>query len=82
MEPREITRTMVAGLLTNKGDRSPFSDADSLVVSGRLQSLDAVSIALFLEREYGIDFSRVGFDQTQIDSVDAIVALIERECHA
>ncbi|HEV3276079.1 MAG TPA: acyl carrier protein [Terriglobia bacterium] len=82
MELREMTRTMVADLLSNKGDRSPFEDADSLIVSGRLQSLDAVSIALFLEREYGIDFSRVGFDQTQIDSVDAIVGLIERERHA
>jgi acyl carrier protein len=37
-----------------------------------------VEIALFLEQEYAIDFSVVGFDQAQIDSVDAIVSLVEQ----
>jgi len=47
-------------------------------LSGRLQSIDAVSIGLFLEQEYGVDFASLGFDQAQVDSVEEIVSLIER----
>jgi acyl carrier protein len=79
MDTRQSLRAFVAELLSNKGDTCEFTDGDSLLLSGRLQSIDAVEIALFLEREYAIDFSVVGFDQAQIDSVDEIVSLVERE---
>lgn len=79
MEARDAIRELLKGLLLSKGESAEFGDADSLLLSGRLQSIDAIEIALFIEREYSIDFSAIGFDQTQIDSVDEIVALIERE---
>jgi acyl carrier protein len=79
MGAKEKIRDFVKGLLANKGETAEFRDAESLLSSGRLQSIDAVEIALFLEREYAVDFSVVGFDQAQIDSVDEIASLVERE---
>jgi len=79
METRQRARILVADLLKSRGDDGQLADSESLLLSGRLQSLDAVTIAVFLEREYAIDFSVVGFDQTQIDSVDEIVRLVERD---
>jgi acyl carrier protein len=48
-----------------------------LLFSGRLQSVDAVEIVVFLEENFGIDFARIGFDKERIDSIDAIFALTE-----
>jgi len=73
-----IVRQFVQDLLAQKGDRRPFTDTDSLLLSGRLQSVDAVEIVLFLEERWCIDFARIGFHASQIDCVDAIDALIQQ----
>ncbi|SPF48875.1 Acyl carrier protein [Candidatus Sulfotelmatobacter kueseliae] len=73
-EPAEI-RSFVAELLRRKGDQAPFTDSESLILGGRLQSIDAVEIVVFLENRFGLDFAAIGFDQTQIDSIDLIAAL-------
>jgi acyl carrier protein len=67
----------VKSLLTRDGDDGALADGDSLLMSGRLQSIDAVEIVIFLEENFGIDFSLIGFDREQIDSVDAILALAQ-----
>ena len=77
MDQKCKIREFLQQLLAQKGDRKPFADGDSLVTSGRLQSVDAVEIVVFLEEHWGIDFAQMGFDETQIDSVDAIEALIQ-----
>jgi acyl carrier protein len=77
MEQRETIRELLQGLLEQKGDHRPFSDSDSLLLGGRLQSVDAVDVVIFLEEKFGIDFAAIGFDESQIDSVDAILALIQ-----
>ena len=76
MNPRSDIRAFLADLLRKKGDAQPFSDADSLLLSGRLQSLDALELIVFLEEKYGFDFADRPFDQGQIDSVDQILALL------
>jgi acyl carrier protein len=80
MNTRERVRDFVAELLRSKGDGTEIQilDSDSLLLSGRLQSIDAVEIAMFLEQEYRVDFSEVGFDQAQLDSIDQIAELAER----
>jgi len=78
MDPRAAIRQLLQDLLIQKGDQQLFSDSDSLVLSGRLQSIDAVEIVVFLEEKWGIDFARIGFDESLIDSIDAIDALIHR----
>ena len=58
-----------------KGDHKPCGDSESLILSGRLQSIDAVEIVMFLESRFGLDFASIGFDQAEVDSVDLIHAL-------
>jgi acyl carrier protein len=77
MDHREEIRHFLKELLTQKGDKQPFSDDVSLLLSGRLASVDAVEIVVFLEEKFGVNFAELGFDQTLIDSVDAIDALIQ-----
>lgn len=77
MKGRADIHAFVQGLLDASGDDAPLVDSDSLLFSGRLQSIDAVEIVVFLEENFGIDFAQVGFDKERIDSVDAICALIE-----
>jgi acyl carrier protein len=69
-------RAFVQNLLASNGDKDPLEDHQSLLASGRLQSIDAVEIVVFLEESFGIDFANIGFDQERIDSVDAIYALV------
>lgn len=77
MNRRLRIREFIEGLLARKEDTQPFSDVTSLLLSGRLQSVDAVDVAVFLETEFGVDFAAIGFDQEKIDTVDAIAALVE-----
>ena len=70
-------RSFVQSLLTDSGDDEPLEDSDSLLLSGRLQSIDAVEIVVFLEENFGIDFGEIGFDKDQMDSIDAIYALTQ-----
>jgi acyl carrier protein len=58
-------------------DTKPSSDAESLIVSGRFQSIDAVEVVVFLESRFGVDFAKIGFDEEKIDAVDAIAVLVE-----
>ncbi|MGB7133669.1 MAG: acyl carrier protein [Acidobacteriaceae bacterium] len=77
MSGKDEIRTFVQELLTRQDDRRPLTDGDSLLMSGRLQSIDAVEIVLFLEERFGIDFAEIGFDREQLDSIDAIAALTQ-----
>jgi acyl carrier protein len=77
MKGKAEIRKCVQSLLTNSGDRGPLADNESFLLTGRLQSIDAVEIVMFLEENFGIDFAQIGFDKDQIDSVDAIYALTQ-----
>ncbi|HWW18659.1 MAG TPA: hypothetical protein VNY81_08575 [Candidatus Saccharimonadales bacterium] len=48
-----------------------------LFSNARLQSIDGIQVALFLEERFGVDFASMGFEQEKIDTVDSICALIE-----
>ena len=77
MERKTVIREFLRKLLARKGDTQPFSDETSVLLSGRLQSVDAVELAVFLEENFDVDFATMGFDQERIDSVNAISNLIE-----
>ncbi len=77
MDHREEIRKYLKELLVQKGDTQPFTDDASLLIGGRLASVDAVDLVVFLEEKFGVDFAEVGFDQALIDSVDAIDSLIQ-----
>jgi acyl carrier protein len=76
MDHLNEVREFFKSLLAIRHDRRPFDDTTSFFLSGRLSSVDAVELVVFLEEKFGIDFSEAGFDQAQIDSVEAIQRLI------
>jgi acyl carrier protein len=77
MQGKTEIREFLRGLLTSYGDSALFLDAEPLLSGGRLQSIDAVEIVMFLEQKFGVDFATIGFDRDRIDSVDAITDLVE-----
>lgn len=77
MTDKTDIHNFVQELLTSQEDHRPLADSDALLSSGRLQSIDAVEIVVFLEERFGIDFANLGFDRDLIDSVDAIYALTQ-----
>jgi acyl carrier protein len=76
MIDRNAVREFVGALLRQKDDTSPFTDSDSLVLSGRLDSIEILQIVVFLE-DQGIDFSDQEFDQEAFDSIARIMTRIE-----
>jgi acyl carrier protein len=76
MMDQETVREFVGSLLRRKGDTRPFTDTDSLVLSGRLDSLDVLDLVGFLESRYQLDFGDRPFDQQLVDSVDDITDLV------
>jgi len=76
MDHTSEVREFFKGLLAIRHDRQPFTDSTSFFFSGRLSSVDAVELVVFLEEKYGIDFAEIGFDQSQIDSVEAVESLL------
>jgi len=79
MSDRAKLRDMITGLLSERADAATFEDSESLIESGRLDSLAVVKIATFLESEFGIDFAETDFDPARIDSIDHIAEFIT-EC--
>jgi acyl carrier protein len=82
MIDRNAVRALVGSVLRRKGDTKPLTDTDSLVLSGRLDSLDVLQIVVFLENSYSIDFADQEFDQEAFDSIDRILTLIEQRSPA
>lgn len=76
MDHKTAIRQFVRDLLASKSDGQPLSDDSSLLISGRLDSVDAVEIVVMLEEKFNINFAEIGFDQYMIDSIDSIDSLI------
>ena len=66
----------IQAFLSLRGDTALVTANCSLVISGRLQSLDVVELAMWLEREYHLDFAKHGFNQYDFDSVSSIFSII------
>jgi len=77
MSTRAKIRDFLEKILADKGDSAGFTDQQLLVTEGRLTSLDVMMIVVFLEENYGIDFSDRPFDQNEFDSVESITALLD-----
>lgn len=77
MSTQANIRNFLEKILNDKGDSAGFTDQQLLVTEGRLTSLDVMMIVVFLEENYGIDFSDRPFDQNEFDSVDSIAALVD-----
>ena len=76
MSKREQVRAFLTKLFADQGDAEPLADDESLVVSGRLSSLDVVNTLLFLEETFGFDMDPSEFDPNMFDSVNSIIAMV------
>lgn len=76
MSQHASVRAFVQGMLKERNDEAAVGDDASLFLSGRLDSLAAVNLVMFLEQEFGVDFVEIGLDLERVDSVSAIVELI------
>lgn len=56
-----------------------IGDDEGLVASGLIDSLAIMEIVVYLEENYGIDFSGRGIDPEELSSIGSILDLIERE---
>lgn len=77
MNVRQEIREIVEKLLRRSGDAEPFNDGDSLFMSGRLESIDAIEMVMFLEKRFGVDFAQTGFDEADVDSVNLIEKFVQ-----
>jgi acyl carrier protein len=75
-EREQVRQFLVALLRKREGDVAALGDGDSLVLSGRLTSVDVVDTLEFLETTFAFEIDPNEFDQEQFDSVDSIVALL------
>ncbi len=75
-EDRERIRAYLRELLDEHDDHEPIVDDQSMIKSGRLDSLVVVKLVLFLETDFDVDFTRIDFDPERFDTVEAIEALV------
>ena len=73
---REAVRSILARTLAASGDDAAFGDAEPLVTTGRLSSLDVVEILTELEAAFGFEADVDDFDPSRFDSVDAILGML------
>ena len=76
MDKKEEIRTHIKSILIKNGKRPDFSDNDSLVVSGLLDSLAILELLSFIEDQFGVDFAERGFDQNDFDTLNTITSMI------
>jgi len=77
MDSLESIRGFITGLLEMKGERTDVSDAEPLLPSGLLDSLDVVQTVLFLEENFGVDFSVRPFNPDDFECIESIHRLVE-----
>ena len=76
---KQKLRDFLVESLEKHGDKNPLSDTESSFVSGRLDSFATMNLVMFLEENFGIDFSDFEFDVSLLDSVDAIESFVESQ---
>ena len=70
-------REFLGDLLREHDDHAAFDDSESLIETGRLDSLAVVKLVEFLESGFDVDFDKVEFDPQRLGSVDEIASVIE-----
>jgi acyl carrier protein len=76
---KQKLRDFLLESLEKHGDKNALSDAESIFVSGRLDSFATMNLVMFLEENFAIDFSAFEFDVSLLDSLDAIAAFVDSQ---
>lgn len=75
-QAKQKLREFLTEAIQRQTGESEFSDADSLFISGLLDSFSMMNLVMYIEEAFGLDFSNLEFDVNLIDSVNAIEALV------
>lgn len=76
---KQQLRNFIEKALASHADRSNLANNESLFVSGRLDSFTMLNLVMYLEQNFGVDFTYDEFDVELIDSVDAIESLVDSQ---
>lgn len=76
MEDKIKISEFVRSLVTSKGFEANFSDEETLITGGLLDSMDVLTIVLFLEESFGLDFNVTDFDADKFDTIDGIFSMV------
>ena len=77
MDSRESIRQFITGLLELKGESRDVSDTEPLLNVGLLDSMDVMQTVLFLEENFGVDFSVRPFNPDDFDSIESINQMVQ-----
>jgi len=76
MADKKTISEFVRSLVTSRGFEANFSDEDALVTRGLLDSMDVLTIVLFLEESFGMDLDVVDFDPDKFDTISGIFSMV------
>lgn len=77
MESRESIRQFIKDLLELKGESSDVSDTESLLTAGLIDSMDVMQTVLFLEENFGVDFSVQPFNPEDFESIESMDEMVQ-----
>jgi acyl carrier protein len=75
---RERLLSFLDGIRRPDKPISAIGDDDNLVAVGLIDSLAVLEIIMFLETEFGVDFSVTDVDPTRLMSIPSILDVIDR----
>jgi acyl carrier protein len=79
MDALASIREFIKSLLEMKGSSSDVSDSEPLLSAGLIDSMDVVQTVLFLEQNFGVDFSVHPFNPDDFECIESIHCLAESE---
>ena len=79
MEPNKKIRSYIESNLVVFDDEVEFSDSDNIFKMGFVNSLFAMKLLSFVEKEFNIRVENDEIDIANFSTVDNIVALIKRK---
>lgn len=79
MNSLDAIRDHIRSLLELKGEPGDVSDTEPLLPAGLIDSMDVVQTVLFLEENFGVDFSVQPFSPDDFESIQSINELVIRQ---
>ena len=74
---KQELRSFIEKALASHVNRSNFANNESLFISGKLDFLTMSNLIMYLERNFGVDFSYDKFEVELIDLIDVIELLVD-----
>ncbi len=73
------TRAHIRGFIVGSFFVDDFSDQDSFLRNGIIDSLGMLELIAFLEKEFGIEIADAELVPENLDSLDKVCAFVERK---